>query len=53
MSNSPGGYSCERTTQVIRTAKIDPAISCKVISHKKKCFPKICALAIVLFVVVK
>lgn len=48
--NSPGGDSCERTTQVIHTSKIYPVISRKVILYKK-CFPKICAQAIVIFVV--
>lgn len=51
--NSPGGYCCEKTTQVIHATKIDLAISRKVISHKKNCFPKICAWAIVIFVVAK
>lgn len=43
----------KKTTQVIHATKIDLAISRKVISQKKNCFPKICAWAIVIFVVAK
>lgn len=51
----PRGHDCRRITLISHSNQIYLAISCTVTSHEKekRCFPKICAEAIVIFVVAK